>query len=152
MERIEQAADALIQLINSQSRTPTKDQIVGVLAPHMPCDLRATYAASDWARLFHAYLDAQRAGSSEERQLHNKKFDAEVATIWSSPARTPLDVLVRVAIAVNWNSTPRGTPSYPRNVINDPKAPMYEKALAQVVQGVLDVAGVKFDGEGRLLG
>jgi len=60
-------------------------------------------------------------------------------------------VVVRAAIAVNWYAMPRGMPGYLSCVINDPNARMHERATAQVVKAVLDVAGVNLDGEGRLV-
>jgi hypothetical protein len=114
--------------------------------------MRATYIASDWARVFHAYLDGtrRRDRTGAECLLHDDRFQAEVEAIWNSPVLTLHDLLSRVSIAINYNMPP-DMPGYPDNVINDPRAKVYQKALAQVVRGVCELANLKFDSEGRVL-
>jgi hypothetical protein len=66
--------------------------------------------------------------------------------------RTPDDLIVRAAMAVHWNQGSLGDPAYPDYVVNSKEACSDERALAAAVRGVLDLAGLKFGAEGRLLG
>jgi hypothetical protein len=62
------------------------------------------------------------------------------------PCRTWNDVVLRAAIAVHWNSP------YPDEVIaENPDKNFDKQSLAYLVRGILDIAGLAFDNEGRLL-
>ena len=53
------------------------------------------------------------------------------------------DLVVRAAIAAHWSSFNTSNP--------DPDGCTERYALGAVVRGVLDLAGLRFDAEGRLL-
>lgn len=57
--------------------------------------------------------------------------------------------MVRAAIACHWNQPLDPGVAYPNTVISDPARGMDRRALAYVVQGVLDLAGVRLDHEDR---
>jgi hypothetical protein len=66
----------------------------------------------------------------------------------AKPVRTWTDLVVCTAIAVHWNEN--------AGSIDDPSYPHCVSArvvcwLAQVVKGILDIAGLSFDADGRPL-
>jgi hypothetical protein len=78
-----------------------------------------------------------------------KVVDDEICTqterVWARPVRSWDDVILRVAVAVHWNE-----PGYPDAKLTNRH---YDcRALAYVVRAVLDLAGLRLDSEGRLLG
>jgi hypothetical protein len=75
----------------------------------------------------------------------------DTEAIWAKPVRTWDDLIVRAAIAVRWSLPNLGEPAYPDCVINGPNEDFDRRASAHVVRGVLDLAGLKFDPEGKLL-
>jgi hypothetical protein len=113
--------------------------------------LRAAYVASEWQRALSAYLeDRGRTSAEEELDALNGRLGEVTRTIIATPVRTPDDLVVRAAMAVHWNQFGLNDPAYPDHVMNS-KACSDQRALAAVVRGVLDLAGLKFDVEGRLL-
>jgi hypothetical protein len=71
--------------------------------------------------------------------------------IWSKPVRTWEGLVERTAMAVHWSMpTTLDEPPYPDSVIADPSSDFEQRALAHVVRGILDLAGVKFDADGRI--
>jgi hypothetical protein len=48
-----------------------------------------------------------------EAALQIERFCAEIAAIWAKPCATPNDLLVRTAIAVNWNAPLPSAGVYP---------------------------------------
>ena len=63
--------------------------------------------------------------------------------ICAEPVWTLVDLVVRAAIAVHWSSLNTSAP--------DPDVCTERYAQGAVVRGVLDLAGLRFDAEGRLL-
>ena len=73
-------------------------------------------------------------------------------SVMRMPIRSLEDLVVLAAIAVHWNSDPDADETYPQCVIDDDRHRYLDKrALAHLVKGILDLAGVKLDSEGRLL-
>ena len=61
-------------------------------------------------------------------------------------------MLLLLAVAVHWNDEgPRNGPGYPDDVLRTAPGCYATHALAHVVRGILDLTGLKFDAEGRLL-
>ena len=114
---------------------------------------RDRYLASDWPPILNAHLKemSRRGETDAEIDLLEKRLCAKIAAIWAKPVRTVDDLVVRAAIAVHWNSAPPGEPAYPEHVCNDPERGFDDKALAHVVKGILDLAGLKFGADGRLI-
>jgi hypothetical protein len=104
--------------------------------------LRAAYLASDWHRILAVHLDAIRRAKTEDEQdaLRARLHTVAIATC-GQPVRTFDDLIVRAAIVARWYSDEIGNPTRPE-----------DDMIAAVVRGVLDLAGLKFDVEGRLLG
>jgi hypothetical protein len=151
------AADAILALINSKPRTPTEEELVAVLAKASPAPApdiwRANYLKSDWHHILSAYLDEiyRRGRTEAQRDLQEERFCSKVDAIWAKPCATFADLVVRAAIAVHWNMPPPNLPAYPDDVLNDPKTSRSQRALAQLVKGVLDLAGLKFDADVRCI-
>jgi hypothetical protein len=150
------AAAEIHTLINSMPRSPTEAEIVAIIAKAAsPLDVRRVrddYLKSAGHRILSAYLDEiyRRNRTEAEVELHEERFCAEAAAIWAKPCATFADFIVRLSMAIHWNSTPPD-PAYPDNMLNDPRAPYFQRALAHVVKGVLDLAGLKFDADGRCI-
>jgi hypothetical protein len=70
--------------------------------------------------------------------LNYRLCDATNA-IWAKPVRTRDDLIVRVAIAVHWNSM-LTNPAYPDDVLTRDPRSYDDYALAHVVKGILDMA------------
>jgi hypothetical protein len=138
------AADAVLALINSRCR----DEIAAIFAKAMPAPdvgastaLRAAYLASDWHRALRAYLEERgRTNTEEEVDALDERLDDSMNAILAKPVRTFDDLVVRAAIAMNVRRDEIANPEH-----QDP-------VIAAVVRGILDLAGLKFDAEGRLLG
>jgi hypothetical protein len=110
-----------------------------------------------WADAVARFLDDSAAGD-EAYDRAEQPFEATLLAIWATPVRSWDDLLTRAAIAVHWNSPCGKTePAYPDWVLvgHDIKVDIefgYDQlALAHVVRGILDLAGLTFDPEGRLL-
>jgi hypothetical protein len=105
--------------------------------------LQAAYLASDWHRALCAYLEERgRANTEDELDALESRLGDVTRAISATPVRTPDDLVVRAAMAMHW---------YGNNEISNPSCTA-DHVLAAVVRGVLDLAGLKFDAEGRLLG
>jgi hypothetical protein len=112
--------------------------------------LRAAYVASEWHRALSAYFEERgRTSAQEELDALEVRMGDVARAISAKPVRTFGDLVVRAAMAVHWNQARLDDPAYPDYVMNN-KACSDDRALAAVVRGVLDLAGLKFDVEGRL--
>ena len=116
---------------------------------------RDKYLASDWHRILSAFLEesSRRARTDAEVTLQEERFGDATNAIWAKPVRTWDDLIVRAAIAMHWNEPlDPGDPAYPDDIISgNPEERFDARALAHVVRGVLDLAGLKFDAEGRCI-
>jgi hypothetical protein len=102
---ISDAADAIVDLIKSQPRTPTKVEIAAVIGERLaaPSAARETYLASEWRRALDAHLGASgRAVTDEERDALDARLGDVVDRICAAPVRTFDDLVVRAAILVHW--------------------------------------------------
>ena len=62
------------------------------------------------------------------------------------------DLVVLAAVACHWNSNPDANQTYPQFMVDsDPGKSFDKRSLACLVQGVLNLARVRLDNEGRLL-
>jgi|SoiMethySBSTD1v2_1073268.scaffolds.fasta_scaffold481731_2 hypothetical protein len=119
-----------------------------------------------WDGVVRQYLALSEAGApvGESLEANTKRHDslgqwlcAETEAVWAKPVRNWGDVILRAAVAVHWNSPiALGDPAYPRNVLrlaveDDPYDGYDVHALAHVIRAILDLAGIRFDPEGRLL-
>jgi hypothetical protein len=120
-----------------------------------PIEVRNVYRKNDWPHVLGAYLDqVHRPGTDDHKRALDSRIEVARA-IWAEPVRTKDDVVLRLAIAIHVNEDAGGggsTGAYPDCVLGDPDAGIEEQALAHVIRGILDLAGLKFDVEGRLLG
>jgi hypothetical protein len=144
MSRIAEAAEAIHALINSSPRTPSPKAIAAVLEAHkaLPAP-RENYVASEWYRALDQHLKASsRATTDEEDDALDGRLGSVAKAICAERVRTLDDLVVRAAIAVHWSGCDFRNP-YPDCT--------ERYALAAVVRGVLDLTGLKFDDDGRLL-
>jgi hypothetical protein len=114
--------------------------------------VRANYLASDWHRAITNFLD------ETARLLNEGRTDAEFAkayqlfyaatkVVWAKPCRTFDDLIERAAVACHYNEPG------PDKILatTHPDENFDSQAFAYLVKGILDLAGLKFDQEGRLL-
>jgi hypothetical protein len=102
---------------------------------------RTAYLASDWHRALSAYFDERgQTSAKEELDALEGRLCEVTRTIIATPVRTPGDLVVRAAIAAHWYGEEISNPSCAADDV-----------LAAVVRGVLDLAGLAFDSEGRLI-
>jgi hypothetical protein len=165
---INQAADAILALINSKPQTPRRDELAAILAPHMngpgpALRWQDTPLGAEWLA-----LEAELYKITEEKDLLpddpgydraqaevdavRDRVEAFVLRIWETRATTLRDAIHRTAMAVHWNHPAKlDDPPFPDDVIaGDPNRNFDERALAHVVRGILDLAGLKFDADGRI--
>jgi hypothetical protein len=143
------AADAILALINSKPRSPTKDELTAVIAeviakaPTPQGAARDTYVASEWYRTLDQHLEASsRATTDKEHYALDARLGSAAKAICAKRVCTLDDLVVRAAIAVHlWHGA---------DMLSSP-ADSGEHALAAVVRGVFALAGLKFDEVGRLL-
>ena len=162
------AAAEIAALINSRVSSPRQEEMEAVIAKvgvgaTAPVDLSGL---DHWDSVVREYLarseDAAPAGESLED--NDRRHDragaalcAETEAVWAKPVRNWDDVILRAAVAVHWNSPlDAGDPAFPNDVLrhavkDDPQDGYDVHAVAHVVRGVLDLAGLSFDAEGRLL-
>jgi hypothetical protein len=144
-DRVAEAAAAVHALINAAPKTPTPAEITAVMrhALAAPSAARDTYLASDWHRALENYLEAcGRVGPNDDEELvvlEDRLADV-VDAICAAPVRTLDDLVVRAAIGLQWWKGDINNPGCTESLV-----------LAAVVRGVLDLAGLRFDDEGRLL-
>jgi len=166
---VEQAADAIAGLINSRVQSPTRTELVAILSENLAGLQNAPAHLDDLARwdgVVRQYLARIEADAPAEESLesntkrHESLMDwlcAETEAVWTKPVRDWGDVILRAAVAVHWNSPlDAGDPAYPHNVLrlavkDDPYDGYDVHAVAHVIRGVLDLAGLRFDQDGRLL-
>jgi hypothetical protein len=153
---VDHAAQSIVALINSNPRSPTIDELAAVLAPYIKGTQQLAPDAidgqlNDWVRVVDEYLDktghgARRGLTDEEHDKIDERFCAVTKAFLARPCRTWNDVVLRAAIAAHWNSP------YPDEVIaENPDKHFDKQSLAYLVRGILDIAGLAFDNEGRLL-
>jgi hypothetical protein len=120
-----------------------------------PNAIRANYLASDWHRIVtadHEAWDRPENADGRARDALHLALVSDTEAIWAKPVRTWDDLIVRAAIAVRWSlPCDLDEPAYPDCVINGPNEDFDRRASAHVVRGILDLAGLKFDAEGRLI-
>jgi hypothetical protein len=114
-------------------------------------------ALLSWCDTVNAYLVAnEHLGEGDEAERLSDEFCAATERIWAKPVGTFDDLVVRTAVAVHWNSPGMlDDTAYPENILADgPDNSLDDRALAFVVRGILDLAGLSscFDADGRLLG
>jgi hypothetical protein len=158
---VDHAVAALIEAVLAYSRGVSSSQTI-VPAPAMPAPallkgvhdvgMRAfpavtplnaahdTYLASAWYHALEEFLEASSHATIEEEDALYDRRDSVIKAICAKPVRTPDDLVVRAAIAAHWYGDEIRNPSFTEAHV-----------LAAVVRGVLDLAGLKFDAEGRLL-
>jgi hypothetical protein len=115
--------------------------------------VRDNYLASDRHRILSAYHDDWEL---PENQIDDRRFALRrrlcegANAIWAKPVRTWEDRIERAAMAVHWNQISKVVPFPDDSIAGDPNRNFDWRALAHVVRGVLDLAGLKFGDYGRL--
>jgi hypothetical protein len=115
--------------------------------------VRDNYLASDWHRILSAYHDDWELpeNQTDDRWFALRRRLCEGANaIWAKPVRTWEDRIERAAMAVHWNQISKIAPFPDDSIGGDPNRNFDWRALAHVVRGVLDLAGLKFGDYGRL--
>jgi hypothetical protein len=93
----------------------------------------------------------RRPGKSDEQiERIEDTFAQATNDVLARPAPSFDDLVTLAAVACHWNSDPDFDQTYPKCVIDgDPAHDIDRRALAYLVKGVLDLAGVTVDAEGR---
>jgi hypothetical protein len=171
MVELSQAAAAaeIVALINSRVSSPRQEELEAIIAKvgggaAVPADLDRLAHWDGVVRQYLAFHDAAAAPAGESLEDNTKRYDrvgdalcAETEAVWAKPVRDWGDVILRAAVAVHWNSPANvGDPPYPQNVlrfaVNDDPHDGYDvHAVAHVIRGILDLARLSFDADGRLL-
>jgi hypothetical protein len=120
---------------------------------------RDKYLASDWHRIVSAFLKESARledRTDDARNSLNRRLADATTTTWAKPVRTWDDLIVRAAIAVHWNIDAEIAVNtdlpFPDNVISSNRNENFDyRALGHAVRGILDLAGLKFDADGRLI-
>jgi hypothetical protein len=110
-----------------------------------------SYQKSKWRHVLAYYLEAssRRGRSDEEIYALEDELERECAEIWQQPVRGLADLIVLASIAAHLNAH-AGEPAYPYSAIAEQRLVADQRALAHLVAGVLSLAGVTVDGEGRV--
>ena len=140
---VEQAAAQIVALINASPRSPRQDEIAAVIARTAATPPTLPELAPE--HLEYRRLIAEAKKQDDEGIPDGEDGDAAVEAlqskimalerkIWSTPARTLADVLLRGEIALhNENGI--------MDSLNDAEAYYDERATAQLIQAVVDVLG-----------
>jgi hypothetical protein len=165
---IEEIAAALQALINSRAQSPSKSEIASVIAkkiapPAEPGHLsgKALADLARWDQEMREYLDyyedenAEISISEEQLEEESERFCAVCREIWARPVTDWGDIVLLAAIAVYWNSDgDDGEPPYPDVILKgfpDPTIGADDNSLALLVRAILELTGLHFDVQGRLL-
>ena len=160
------AAAEIAALINARPSSPRPEEIEAIIArtlaapePSDPDDagppILATWEAraalERWQRCLHDFLDRCKSGADTETDWAAIIQQSQI--IWDRPVQSLDDVLLRAAVCIHWNCPGMATdPAYPDDIIADgPEGNMDNYATAMVMRGLLDLTGLQFDPEGRLL-
>jgi hypothetical protein len=157
----EQTADAILALINSTPRSPTRDELVADIAAHFgPAHTISRAGRAElnrWDECVRKYLADTKAADTPETTEGNAAYQrsadqlsAHAESIWARSCRGWEDLVLRAAMVVHLHSVDRQI-AYPECLIRQEDACTDERAVAFLVRGILDLAGLKFDAEGRLL-
>src|SRR5262245_33305688 len=110
----EQAADAILTLINSQPRTPTKAEVAAIIAQVATptLDVGPSKYRSDWDAAMAACRAAEPVASDEEMAAASDRVDACAQRICSEPVRGLADIrLIAETCYWTWWSDPSGLTS-----------------------------------------
>ena len=105
--RAKAAATEIVALINTRPQSPRLDEIEAIIARVVPgravLDAEAMSALSEWdAEVSSHLLDCK--GTDEQIERNGAAYIARCEAIWAKPVQSMADVLVRLAMALNWNS------------------------------------------------
>jgi hypothetical protein len=159
---VQEASAALLALINSRPASPRLEEISAIIERTVGAVAKSAQRNGDlaeWCDMVSRYLNGSNEDEERTAQSEDALEEALCATtegIWARPVHTWDDLVVRAAIAVHWNSPDYDTdPAYPDDIVRvaiaDNGRGYDDYALAHVVRGVLDLAGLTFDSDGRLL-
>ncbi len=146
MSTIQQAAAQIVALINASPRSPRVDEIEAIIAKAVLSHHQEPAPdprLMEWREKVAAYRAAVDAAVTEDDDAVVDAvldaLDTYSHAIWATPVRTFADLLLRAAIAQEWNSPGIiGDPEYPHWVFRKEKPGTDDLALAHVVQAVLD--------------
>jgi hypothetical protein len=112
----------------------------------------------EWEGAVARWLEAvQGANDDDEANRALKEFDAVAKAIWSRRVLSWNDIVLRAAVAIHWNDAdpedPDDEPAYPAAYLRsaDDRLDMDAQALANLVQGIIDLSGLHFDRTGRVV-
>jgi hypothetical protein len=142
----DQVAQTIIDLINSQPRSPTKDELVAVIVKAMGIPAAAPTLSPQHLAYRKIVAQIERyndpgsdmsdgeEGEAALSRLQEQACELETE-IWAKPAKTLADLLLRAEIAL---SNENGI----MDALDDPDAHYFDDlANAQLIRAVLDVLG-----------
>jgi hypothetical protein len=126
--------------------------------PRSASSARDAYFGSVWRRALDRFVEetvrlADKDGSVADEQCEKINQDMIVASqaIWARPCATFDDLVLRTAVACFWNAPDSNDSLCLLSRSGDPDMALDERSLAHVVRGILDMAGLSFDADGRLI-
>jgi len=134
---VQEAAAAIVRLINEKPQTPRQDEIATVIARVVatPATLPQLSPEHLEYRRLVAEVEGMPGGSEaeeEELRLASDRVTALERQIWATPAKTLADVLLRGEIAPYNENDILAT-------LDDPDAFYDERSVAQLIKAVVDV-------------
>jgi hypothetical protein len=154
------AATEIVALINSRAQSPWPEEIEAIITRVAPVSPDVSCAdhgqLAQWDSIVRQHVaDTEKACNDDaECDRLDNVLAATCEALWAQPVHSLDDVLVRMAVCVHWNSPLHiADPAYPDCAL-DPapgEGDMDSRSLAYLVRGLLDLAGLCFDPNGRLL-
>jgi hypothetical protein len=141
----DQIAQAIISLINSQPRSPTKDELAAVIVRAMATPAATPTLSSEHLAYRKLVAEIEPYNELDSGMSDGEEGEAALARlqeqaseleteIWAKPAKTLADVLLRAEIALhNENGV--------MDALDNPDAYYDDLANAQLIRAVLDVLG-----------
>jgi hypothetical protein len=130
------AADAILALINSRPRSPTKDELVALLVSHLKpthADAPARHRA-EWDAVVAIYkaIAKDKTASDEDRDAADKRIDDCAWCIMAKPALELADIklLAEICSWVHWGAEPVGP------LLG---GPICDEALAALLRAIWDM-------------
>jgi hypothetical protein len=159
------AAAQIVALINSRPGSPREDEIAAIIASVATSgssgpagEVSAAGAPApvidghleEWCRVVGEFLAKINSGDvnmkdKETAELHDRVIATSIA-IWARPVRSWNDILMRAMVAGYWNIE-----SDFEIAQGDQTMSLDERSIAYLMRGIMDLGGLSFDCDGRLL-
>lgn len=149
------AADAILALINSRPRSPTREELIALLEEVQPAANYPTERLSQWRTLLAAHnaaWEAYEALGTGHPERPAKLAEAEAARAalrsftkahWAKPVTSWADVALSAEIAIQWcwpEDDEQAMMDFHRIIADRSDTGFDERAPAHLIRAVLDIA------------